>query len=539
MTIADKSRLVKRLVKGTPLTFAEGDVNTSELFNVITDVENLTIKQNNDYIELRSDLDDVDNGVAEHEAKQNPHPFYTSANNINYNNLSSGLSATRVQTAIDEINTKIGVSGSHTTLSNRNAPNSHPASAIEFNGSTVELKLNSIDEEKADKSELTTLENNINIQLSNKLDKPIVTGDIENEVVTFDQYGDAQPSGFIIDDSLDTDSNLWSAKAILTKTKSDNYEPTMPYDTGTSTSGTTNSLTDTTKTWNINEFVDKVVFIQDVGYYIIESNTIDTLTFDDNDIVPIEAGAEYTILDAIVLDKNLYPVVVAINLEDHDCAVILPDVDANIERKPVHIYVEKSLNGNHQCAVIARGANRFLNRKWTTLDHRYEGVQLLAHTYLMNHWDIVNSYNIKRFAVGKFDVDVDVDSTDYIEINQNVVDLKNKRFELVDVSGQKVFCYRSAIPTDFEINANLNITKTGAHAGELTATIRVKHLDETFDDYTDFEATTRFGGGEGKSTLNFSVPVELRFRDKIYIMAKRTSQTFIVESGSTLFINEL
>ncbi len=71
-------------------------------------------------------------------------------------------------------------------------------------------------------------------------------------------------------------------------------------ESGTSTSGTADTLTDTSKTWSVNEHEGKVIYIKSGGsnpgrYAEIESNTADTLTFKKN--INCGTGAEYDLME--------------------------------------------------------------------------------------------------------------------------------------------------------------------------------------------------------------------------------------------------
>lgn len=322
-------------------------------------------------------------------------------------------------------------------------------------------------------------------------------------------------------------------------TKSINWTPAGDLDSGTATSGSTVTLIDSTQTWTVNEYAGKVCFVTDVGYFLIASNTANTLSFD----TAYASGfttEDYAILDTYTLAGEDLPCILAIDAESARGAVVMPKSAEEIERRYAHIYIEKAINGDYPIGVVMEGADTVLGQKWVTLEHRHEGFRLYCHTLSFDHWDMLNAFNIKRYAVGVTDDATAVASETYVPVNANMTSAKAKRFELFDLSGQQVFCYRSVRPCDFRVTVTLDITKTGAQAGELTATIRHYNLDGTTKaDYTAFETSTRFGGGEGSIVKTFSVPVSLAYREKIGIIAKRDSQTFSIATGSTIFIEEL
>lgn len=146
MGTADTANIKKRSSLGRPLTFSEGDTNLDELINIITDVETLESSQTSSISAIQDQLDTLEDEVDDHLVAADPHPVYKNSSNINYSNTISGLTATTVKTAIDELaseklDTSSAFSGSyddltdkpdHNDISNRTVTDAHPASAISY-----------------------------------------------------------------------------------------------------------------------------------------------------------------------------------------------------------------------------------------------------------------------------------------------------------------------------------------------------------------------------------------------------------------------
>jgi hypothetical protein len=305
------------------------------------------------------------------------------------------------------------------------------------------------------------------------------------------------------------------------------------------------TVTDSTKDWTLGEHVGKVVAICFNGCYIyamVLDNTADTIVLDEWS-AGIDVDMTYVIIEPYFIDETKLPAVVAIDNSVNPVAVVLPQSTEAIERKSIHIYVEKHV-AETQCRVpvIARLGDTFLGSRYSTLEDVYEGVTMLPHQFLTSHFDVVSVYKIKRYAYLSTAADVAVDDTDYIDITHEFAAVETtsmKRFSIVEVdTDDNVIEYTSLIPTEFSLTGLIHITKTGAGAGELTTAVSVTRGDTTtvFD---DFASTTRFGAGEGAAVVSLDVPITLNKFDKIKIIAKRTAGTFTIDAGSTVKISEL
>ena len=322
--------------------------------------------------------------------------------------------------------------------------------------------------------------------------------------------------------------------------------PATDIGSGTATSGTTNSLTDTTKTWTVNQHVDKVVKISDstlgiFEYALVLSNTSNTLVFDDVLLTTPVATNAYRILNTYPIEYNKLDTIVAMDVRENCGAVVLPVSNEDIERNYAHIYNERALNGDHHTIVMCRGTERQLGNKYGTLEHRYEGVRLHAHTWLTPHWDVLQTYNIKRFASAYWSVDEPITTTDFAYLGDTtklVLD-KKKRFTSIDRSGKRWIKYTSLVPSDFHVTFNCLVSKTDG--GNSVIEFSLAKYDYETDTIT--EMTERIGvirlSVAGEGTVSVTMPVSLTHNDEIICIARRSAGTIVLQTGSSIEISEL
>lgn len=323
-----------------------------------------------------------------------------------------------------------------------------------------------------------------------------------------------------------------------------NYKPenTNIYE-GLANSGTITTLTDNTAIWEVDSLVDKVVCIvkDSICYYaVILSNTPTQLTFDDNlEIIP-NSLTSFRILNTLVIDDSNMDLLVALDILDNECAVLLPLAVTAIERRYIHTYIETAINGFYRVPIICRGTDRQAGNKYGTLEHKGEGVKLQAHTWYSGHYDIIQTYNIKRYASGYFDTNESVTSTSWQIVGNigNLIYDNYKRFVEKEISGKNQLTYTSLLMRDFSVKFNANVIKTGA-GGELEISIAVYDKEtDTIIYLDDRVSTTLFGGGEGVRVISVTVPVELIKSDRVLLVSRITTGTFSIGAGSTVEIVE-
>lgn len=322
--------------------------------------------------------------------------------------------------------------------------------------------------------------------------------------------------------------------------------PAGDLDSGNVSSGTLTTLVDTTKSWDINEWVDKVVKITCTltsvfQYGLVLSNTATTLTFDKNLFNAPQSTCVYRIIPTMILDKLDLDTIIAVDNRLNDCGIVLPPSDDAVERKYVHAYNELSENGTHSTIMMCRDGDRQLGAPYGELNHRYEGVRLHVHTWGTPHYDVLQVFNVKRFASSYWSVDESIPTTTFAYIGDTgkLINDKAKRFLAVDVSGKQWLRYTSLVPSDFNLRFNASLLKSDG--GSSTIEISFAKRDGETGIVTDL--TERIGAARlsvaGEATAVVEIPVSLKRNDEIIAIARRTAGTIVLQAGSSIDITEL
>jgi len=260
---------------------------------------------------------------------------------------------------------------------------------------------------------------------------------------------------------------MTNIKPIIPYLRSVDYKPPLGYlYEGSVTSGTINSLTDSSANWEIDEWVGKAIKIKknggsDFENGVILSNTTDTLTFDSNLIFEPCSLCAYQILHTYEIKKDELDIIVALNLEDSECAVVLPKSTPDIERRSAHIYIERSNGNNFTAPIICKKDDTMANVKYGELIYRTKGIRVYAHQWLSPHWDIIQTYNIKRFATGYWDADESITATTFTAFGANIVYDNLRRFIPYTRDDVAWIRYRSLIERPFMISFIADISKSG------------------------------------------------------------------------------
>lgn len=344
---------------------------------------------------------------------------------------------------------------------------------------------------------------------------------------------------------LDTETDLIYNEGSGVKTI--NYVAVPDLDSGAVTSATVNSITDTSKSWTVNEWVDRLVRVdcsisERFQYALVLSNTADTLIFDNNfQFGTPTSTCTYRIIDTIVLSKTDQDTIIATDIRVNSCAVVLPNsIEAN-ERKYVHAYNELANNGDHSTIIMCRGAERQLGFKYGELNHRYEGVKLYTHTWNIPHWDVLQTYNIKRFANGNWVATENITSTtwQYLGDTGSLVYDPPKRFQAVNVAGKQWLRYTSLITRDFIVTLNIAIEKTDG--GNSVIECAVAKRDGITGVVTNI--TGRIGVARlavaGQSTVTASIAINLKHNDEIIVIGQRSAGTIVIQQGAGLDVIEI
>lgn len=348
---------------------------------------------------------------------------------------------------------------------------------------------------------------------------------------------------FVNEESLGSIREKLNANTLATEqliTKNFNYTATADQVSGNVTAQTPNTVSDSTKTWTVNQYVGSVVkMVSAVGeedYGIILSNTSTTITLDDNHLG--STWTTYRILNTYATeDINS---INSFNITANDCAFTLPDVASVDERTFVQAYIEQSNNGDHKVAVVCKGANRQRGRKWGTLIHKYEAVTLWTHRLVNNHWDILNLENVKRFANVATTANISIASASYATI-LTFASLSlpfSRRYSLINTGGVGWLKYESIVMTQISVSGALVIQRTGGGTSLVELTIRKKKFSDGSIVDSTVKSTANFSGDETK-TIPIEVTLELDPYDEITLIARRDAGTINLLSGSSLLIKEM
>jgi len=353
-----------------------------------------------------------------------------------------------------------------------------------------------------------------------------------------------------VDNTSDLDKPISTATADALEEQSRPYwiDYTAPatnlYD-GTVNSGTVKSLTDTRASWTVNEWINKIVKIYKAGgtdftFAVVESNTSNTLTFDDKLIIIPCDTCSYSIINTIDLENQDLPVVIALNIEDNQAGVLLPKSDSDNERRYIHPYIERASNGTYIAPVICRGTDRLLGAKYATLEHFGEGIRLLPHTYLIDHFDALFVTNVERLATGYMANDEAVTTTTFAPVGNeaNLIYDNKKRFVEVIRSGKKWLRYTSLIPRTFLISFTAAIIKGSEGEGELDISLRLRLDTGVEEDLTTRISMSSFGAEQGVETIIVEVPVALQRDYEVIPISRRNKKTFSIGAGSTIKVIE-
>lgn len=307
---------------------------------------------------------------------------------------------------------------------------------------------------------------------------------------------------------------------------------------------TANSVTLTGAALEVNSMIDKVVCIALNGiceYLNVLSNTADTLVFDSDVEYVDPVGKTLTILPTLVLLEQQLDTIVALDTRLGQLAVLLPKSKVFNERRYAHIYIE--LSGDYICPIVCRSTDTQGGEKSGYLQYRLEGVRLHSHTWNVDHWDIIQVYNVRRYATGYwYDTDsitaanfVDVESA---LIGESIQTDSTSRFAAITRGTIQGIQYTSLIPRKFSCKLNAVIEKSGSLGEATIGFAKYNYATSTFTLIDTYLSQTAFAGGDGLQTVSVMAPVDMWFGDQLYIVASKTAGTLGITTGSSIEVSE-
>ena len=316
---------------------------------------------------------------------------------------------------------------------------------------------------------------------------------------------------------------------------------TANLDSGIVTSSTINSITDSTKNWIVNQFVNKVVKVYNgnYDYGLILSNTTNTIVFDSNFTLLPSVGYNYKIIDAYILNETDMDIMISADTTLNDCALILPQVNSNNNRRTVNMYLEKG--GNH-FVNICRNVDRQGGYKYGVLLSPSESVTLKSHNYIPNHYDIFSNANIKRYATGYWNATEDIGGVNVYTPIGNLASLivdDYRRFTPVNKSGKSWMKYNSLFARKMQLTGNYKIIKTGA--GDATLDFALIKYDAETGLTTQLlnRVSTVKQSANDIFTVSFRAIIDLKYGDEIAVICRKDTDTFTMQIGSSMELREV
>lgn len=390
-------------------------------------------------------------------------------------------------------------------------------------------------------AEYTVVQNTTNTNSGDETNATILTKigytpeDVSNKATTLSTSNDTlYPTTKAVKDALDIFSLSLNPKYL-------NLVATPSLAVGTITGASPNSITDSTKSWTVNQWVDKVVKIYngEYDYGLVLSNTATTITFDANLTVTPTTGHNYKILDAYILLHEDMDIMVSGVATTNDVAIILPLVNENINRRTVNLYQEM---GDNQFVNICRGTDRQYGYKYGVLLSRTESVTLKAHDYTTNHYDIFSTSGIKRFVTAYLDTNEDVGGLNVFTPVGNTANVTVdgiRRFTQVDRSGKVWYKYNSLFDRKVAVTGNFILIKSGGGTSTLDIIVLVYDPSTGLTTEINVRASSTIMASNAKFAIPFSTIVDLKYNQELTIAFRKSGDTFTLQSGSSIEIREI
>ncbi|KAF5080363.1 hypothetical protein DSECCO2_120050 [anaerobic digester metagenome] len=308
-------------------------------------------------------------------------------------------------------------------------------------------------------------------------------------------------------------------------------------------SATVNTITVEDDTFEVNEHAGKCVMVNyannDYRFALIKSNTTEVLTLDED--LPAIPSLTIKIYPVYYLTDDMLDLLLSIDASVDRAIIALPKATLINDRHFVHAYVRVAKTIPVANIIICQNGDTINGEKYAELYDVSEGVRLHSHVFNnQTHWDVIQTYNIRRFAAGYWDASVSVPTTEYDHISNNhlLYDL-NKRFVSYELNDNIWLRYTSLLTKTFVVSINAILTKT-AGAGDCKIALGIMRAGETVMEILDErEAITRFGDTTGTTMVSTQIPVILNYGDELVPIGYAVDGTFTIDAGSNLNILEI
>lgn len=309
-------------------------------------------------------------------------------------------------------------------------------------------------------------------------------------------------------------------------------------------SATINTITVADDTFEVNEHAGKCVMVNyannDYRFALIKSNTTEVLTLDED--LPAIPSLTIKIYPVYYLTDDMLDLLLSIDASVDRAIIALPKATTLNDRHFVHAYVRVNKTTPLANIIICQNGDTINGEKYAELYDVGEGVRLHAHV-LNNetHWDVIQTYNIRRFAAGYWTGTKSIPTVAYGAIAGRYLDYDmSKRFVYyTDTNNQVQLRYTSLLTKTFIVNINAILTKT-AGTGDCNITIGVMRAGATeLEILSDRAAVTRFSETTGTMMVSTQIPVTLNYGDELVPVGYTEEGTFIIDAGSNLTILEI
>lgn len=251
-----------------------------------------------------------------------------------------------------------------------------------------------------------------------------------------------------------------------------------PVVTGTVTAGTANTLTDSSKTYVLNQYANFVVEKTTVGgdkeqRVILSNTTAGQLTVRENWTVTPVAGDTFKIITATIITADNLGSIYRFNLSSgYDHALILPTVNDTFNRAFCEFYIEGHANGAVLHKFPATG-QLIQGQPKTEMVADRELVRLLSHAAGTYHWDVESTAGIDAFGEAVWSPQViTTTQTTPRPLDGNLTINLIRRFAPVNVGGSLWAKYTSSIKRKFRFQVVCDITLNGTPSSVITIAIR-------------------------------------------------------------------
>lgn len=305
-----------------------------------------------------------------------------------------------------------------------------------------------------------------------------------------------------------------------------------PVVTGTVTAGTSYTLTDSSKTYVLNQYANYVVEKTTIGgekeQRVIISNTIaGELTVRDNwTVIPV-AGDTFKIITATIITADNLGSIYRFNLSSgYDHALILPKVTDTFNRAFCEFYIEGHANGAVLHKFPATG-QLIQGQPKTEMVSDRELVRLLSHASGTYHWDVESTAGIDAFGEAVWAPQViTANQTTPTPLNGNLTINLIRRFAPVNVGGSLWAKYTSSIKRKFRFQVVCDITLNGTPSSIIT--IAIRYFNAAAGTTTDIivpGSSIPIAGNGTRNVFVLSKLIELSPNDRFQIVHYNNNNT--------------